>query len=329
MIYVRVILSVLICSLSIEAWASPESWFTATFSLHGGVTGGRFGAEIACSKAVVSTLGRSYIAVGSPNASNGAGRVYIYDADAASVAAQELTPLSATSNQHFGRAIQFMDDLNGDGVDELAIGAPGEASLGGSVYIFSSSVAGGAVTWSNCGSVSGGVGYGEELQALRDQVAGGFANLIVGIPAASQIAGYHFAYSLGGVCTGVIDETYGQNLGGSSQFGYSMAQIPYDSPSSDGKPHLLVGQPFYGTNVGRVNHVTSASSYYVSVEGSTGDKLGAVVAGDPYSTFHAYSLIGAGSDRGSVSIRHNSLSGAPSCVASKPLAEPSDGFGLS
>ena len=154
-------------------------------------TGAGFGREIA----IIGDIdggGTPDIAIGAPYASvNGQqeqGTVQVYSAEAAAAggAQQPLYTITGPVGRiNFGWAIVGVDDLDGDGIADIAISAPGGAGGGGfnHVGIYSGSSAAGAQgalvhSWSGLA----GSRFGESLEAVSDLVGDGKRELAIGVP---------------------------------------------------------------------------------------------------------------------------------------------------
>ncbi len=138
--------------------------------------GGHFGASVAMS------LGGDYDIVGAPLASSGNGAVYEYRHDGTRLAL--FTDPSASTGGHFGTSVS----LAGTTMDELLVGAPGDASGAGAAYDFDG--ANGA-DWVNDGAAmtpitapAAGDAYATSVAVSSDA-----SSALVGAPGASTADG--------------------------------------------------------------------------------------------------------------------------------------------
>ncbi|WP_035611475.1 FG-GAP-like repeat-containing protein [Haloferula sp. BvORR071] len=166
-------------------------------------------------------------------------------------------PEFSASSQYFGTTLAALD-ADGDGVLDLAVGAPGYAgSIGasaGTVRVFSGAT--GALISAGFGTV--GSQYGVSLANAGDQNGDGKEDLFVG--ASTYVNGsFRGAVFIQSGADGSTLQTLQDNVT-FSMFGTSVAAV--GDVDGDGKPDLATGTPSYrptgGTFVGRVVLVRSS-----------------------------------------------------------------------
>jgi hypothetical protein len=94
---------------------------------------------------------------------------------------------------HFGRAVAGVGDVDGDGADDVAIGAPQEGN--GTVRVYSGDS--GNLIWTFTG-IDAGDAFGDAVNGAGDVTGDGFADVIVGAPLGDLTAvdgGYAQVYS--------------------------------------------------------------------------------------------------------------------------------------
>jgi FG-GAP repeat protein/VCBS repeat protein len=161
------------------------------------------------------------VAVGAPYVDWGllqnAGAVYI-------LSGRDFSRMQTINNigLYLGDAVCWCGDVDGDGMDDLAIGMRGNHA--GLVRIYSSSA------WTQVREISGGGGFGHALADLGDANGDGVDDLIVGAYGAAAV----FAYS--GSDGSLLWSIHGQGA-----FGWSVA--PVGDLDGDGHVDIAVGAP--------------------------------------------------------------------------------------
>lgn len=146
-------------------------------------------------------------------------------------------------DSEFGASVAGLDDLDGDSVPELAVGAPGSAR----VRVFSgASLLTGAVELTTLDFAThapgGGGRFGQTLAGLGDCDGDGFADLLVGAPlstpdVAAVEAGQAFVFS--GADFHLLGFASGDRHG--DRFGAAVSRAP--DLTGDGLPEFVVGAP--------------------------------------------------------------------------------------
>ena len=164
-----------------------------------------------------------------------------------------------------------LGDVDGDGVADVALGAPTAAGGLGRVSVVS------GADWSELWSVTGpavGARFGAALASLPDRDGDGRRELAVGAP------GHDSVVLLSGASGATLAVVVGPASG--ADFGHALSTAA--DHDGDGVPDLLVGAPLddgAGTDAGAVYVVSSASGALLhAVAGAApGDHFGFAVAG--------------------------------------------------
>ncbi len=156
-----------------------------------------------------------------------------------------LTLKGEHASDYFGWSVAGLDDINGDGVDEIVVGAPGHdwsatVTDSGAVYLFSG--ANGALikkfNWGNDGEE-----YGHSVCAIGDYNLDGKADFAIGVP-----KGLSFPAVEGGNVIPISGATLNQlafieSYGLFEHFGRSIARV--GDLNGDGREEFIVGAPDY------------------------------------------------------------------------------------
>ncbi len=129
------------------------------------------------------------------------GRVYVFHGSRAGLATEPAVALDSSDQElaNFGQGLSGAGDVNGDGYDDLLVGADdwtGEASAEGRAYLFAGGPDGVAVEpiWTADPTDNDGAGYGEPVAAAGDVNGDGYADFLVGAFGYGQGAGRAYLY---------------------------------------------------------------------------------------------------------------------------------------
>jgi hypothetical protein len=213
---------------------------------HFGKTGtadGRFGASVT-TIGDIDGDGVDDIVAGEPEyvfAAPSDGRVLVYSGRTGAL----LRTSIGNTHQQLGTAVTRMGDLNGDGVGEYAVGAPGYLDNQGAVFIYDGAT--GSVYY-GFGGPAPGWGYGRSLTSLGDVDGDGLDDLAIGAPDVGVVDVYS---------GGTIGFLYGIYDPSGNAFGAALARC--GDLDNDGVADFLIGQPKYDaqnptrTDAGRVS----------------------------------------------------------------------------
>ncbi|MCA9492559.1 MAG: FG-GAP repeat protein [Myxococcales bacterium] len=219
-----------------------------TTSLHLGSAGGLSAnaawtvtGTVVASAGDVNGDGWLDVAVGRPS---GFGSVDVYAGSAGGFGASPTTTITGTvSGGELGTAIAAAD-VDGDGYDDLVIGAPGPDWEGGHVHVHLGSAAGLASTaaWSLAGD-EGNDQMGASLASAGDADGDGYEDVLVGVEGQGTGGAARF---LLGSSTGELRPAWvAEETQGIAHLGAAVATGDVDG---DGLVDLLVTDPFYDTS---------------------------------------------------------------------------------
>ena len=269
----------------------------------------QFGFNVACI-GDVNDDGFDDIAVGAPFDDLGgadAGAVYVYFGGDPMNNLVDLTLTGESGDDQFGFWVSRGGDLNGDGRDDLLVGAPYADASGqdaGAVYLFLGSSSTVSTTFARRwdGAVANDH-FGWSVAEVPNFRGSGVASFVVGAPGAFGEAGRAYLYygNTGGALPDlVVDATFGGSVAG-EELGFSVSHIgAFDS--ADSRTDVAVGAP--GANgdrgyvmvwYGAANPV-AAPAHNLQIIGITGgDRFGEAVAdaGDHAGSTRADMIVGA------------------------------------
>ncbi len=207
-----------------------------------------------------------------------------------------------TESARFGSSVATAGDVNGDGYDDVIVGAPGFDALGdtandnGKAFVYYGSPTGISTTpdWSVTGGLGSQLGY--SVFTAGDVNGDGYADVIVGAPTRldGSFAPVGEADVYLGGASGLATSPVWTKLGAVSGERYGFAVSTAGDIDGDGFADIIVGIPWVGNDQGQIKvYFGSAagplSSPCTRTSGQLGSHFGAAVCtagdvdGDGYS----------------------------------------------
>ena len=247
-----------------------------------GTAGTRFGASVA-GAGDVNGDGYADVIVGSP----GEAAAYVYYGSATGTASTAFLTLSDIAGSRFGASVATAGDANGDGYDDVVVGAPG--AVRAAVYL--GSATGLATTPATSLTGNAGSDFGSAVATGGDVNGDGYTDLLVSAPLESVV--YVFNGSSAGVPTAfngalrkVINTTSGP-------VGFGTAVASAGDGNNDGYADVIIGAPgasmtggldlayvFHGGAAGLANTAAgSSTAHQRSFSTTYTSQLGTAVGG--------------------------------------------------
>jgi hypothetical protein len=198
--------------------------------------------------------GYSDVAVGAWGYDNGRGQAYLYHgSEDGLVQTPAWSATGQNAGDRFGRAVMTAGDVNGDGFDDLVVGAWGYNNNTGRAYLYRGSAAGLAETpaWMATGQQPGD-SFGLAAGAAGDVNGDGYADVVIGAAGYPGGGNYGMAYLYRGSAAGLAAAPAWSASGESAgdYFGYAVA--PAGDVNGDGCADLAVGAYGYNGYRGKV-----------------------------------------------------------------------------
>nr|WP_306414652.1 MopE-related protein [Corallococcus carmarthensis] len=225
-----------------------------------GTAGNAIQAGTSLATADINGDGKADLVIGSPK-HNGTGAVFVFfgplpqSPTALSITSANLTLLGSTANELAGTSVARVPDIDGDGDDELLVGAPGSGSLPGKAYlVYGGSTGTQALSTSPQFVGSAGDLAGTSVATAGDTDQDGFTDLLVGAPGTASGAGAAYLIHGGPTpfsATQPLSNFY-RFSGESAGDGAGTTVAGVGDVDGDGRPDIAIGAPTTGGTTGTV-----------------------------------------------------------------------------
>jgi hypothetical protein len=196
--------------------------------------------------------GYADVVIGADRYKQFTGRTYVYLGNASGLSATPIfTATGEDVNNHFGYSVGTAGDVNGDGYDDIIVGAYHYQGFTGQVYVYAGNPNGLSAT--PVFTITGegpNIYFGRSVGAAGDVNGDGYGDVIVGAQAYDHWTGrvYVYAGSPSGLGAAPIFTAGGE--GPSDSFGHSVGAA--GDVNGDGYSDVVVGAHGYGDFAGRI-----------------------------------------------------------------------------
>jgi hypothetical protein len=196
--------------------------------------------------------GYADVVVGADRYKQFTGRTYVYLGNASGLSATPIfTATGEDVNNHFGYSVDTAGDVNGDGYDDIIVGAYHYKEFTGRVYVYAGNATGlGATPVFTITGERQNIYFGRSVAAAGDVNGDSYDDVIVAAPAYDNWTGRVYVYAGNPSGVGATPIFTASGEGPSNSFGRSVGTA--GDVNGDGYSDVVVGAHGYGDFEGRI-----------------------------------------------------------------------------
>ena len=227
------------------------------------------------------------VVLGASGYNSSTGRVLVYHGSSSGISTTASTTLDGSAaSELFGRGLAGAGDVNGDGYDDVIVGADGYSSSTGRAYIYPGSSSGISTTaLTTLTGASSSYYFGYSVDAAGDVNNDGYDDVIVGAYGYSSSTGQVYIYH--GSSSGPSTSATTTITGGGTFYSFGASVSRAGDVNNDGYDDVIVGAFNYSASTGRAYVYLGGFSGVVNFASTT-------LTGEASTDYFGYSVNEAG-----------------------------------
>jgi FG-GAP repeat protein/flagellar hook capping protein FlgD len=243
-----------------------------------GLAAGEFFGYSVASAGDVNGDGYPDLIMGAPHngtAGTNAGRAYLYYGGPNMDDVPDLTFTGQTAGDNFGWSVSSAGDMNGDGYDDVIVGAWGFSATTGRAYVYFGGLSMDNVADLTLQPLSTNEQFGVCVAKAGDVNGDGYSDVVVGADKLGNFTGRFYVFYGGASPNAVADMTADGNA--NSSFGRSVSGV--GDVNGDGSDDIIVGAPGINSSFLYLMGGMTGGGFDAQISSASQDDLGRSVSG--------------------------------------------------